>query len=375
MQIHSVPEGQSVWVVRCEHGDFFQHFRSFGLVAIGHMDEDAKGKVAPQFLLKSLDQRLSDAYERLIKSDDATRSSINARLGQVRRFIEDIAIGDLVVTMATYSRLVIGRVIGNAYFDDSPMNLKASSPHHRPLTLKFGLRRRVAWGPVVERAELPQATRRALNGNMTLFNVDSHARAIHHLLYAAFEDDVGLHTTINLTQPKDLDNFSVSTLFRFLSQAEALAEAAAQLDGADFTENALLAKYQQILLSGELGLTSKAQFMSEGDVWSTLAKSAQPIIKALFYKQPRKYLYFVTAVLVIGGNTKLGFPGLVDKAMITDGVKGTVDLVEKVASKLWVESNGPDVAGKLKPRFPTYDTSALRNASQDEEPVVGKKGK
>lgn len=372
MNIHTVPSHQNIWVVRCEHGDYFQHFRTLGLAAIGHLNDDAKGKIEPQILADSLDERLDKAFKRLIAIEGNTKASVSSRLSQVRRFVDEISIGDLVVTLSSYSRLMVGRVISNAYFDDRPLLVELPSDDVRSYPLLFGLKRKINWGPIVERKELPQATRRALNGNMTVFSIGLHGRAIRHLLYPAFEDGIGLHTTINIKQKKDLDNFSIATLFRYLSQAEALAEAAASLDEESFSEEALLQAYKQKLTSGKFVLTSKAQFMSEGDVWSTLGKSAVPLAKTLFQKHPRRYLYFVTALTVLGGNTQLGFPGLIDKQMISDGVIATVNIVRDVAHKLWDDSNGPEVAEKIKPGFPSFDTSALNDTSKDEKQIEKK---
>jgi hypothetical protein len=373
--LYLVPENQEIWVVRCDRGQYFRHFREHGVMAIGHMDSIVKEAVDSASLYASFSTRLDALASSLaIKPDKslASKAAVSAQLNQVQRFCEQIKPGDLVVS-ADGSLLAVGRVTGNAFIDEKPLEAKIRFSNEIVNPLRFRLRREVAWGPVIERKEWPLSVRRALSSNMTVFSLGHQKRAIYHLLYPAFEDASGLHTTVTINQPQDIDNFSISTLFRFLSQAEAIALAASEIDDGQLNIADFESRIQKILFSSSLLLTSKAQFMSEGDIQSSLPKVIEPLAKLVSLagrKHPRQFLYFFTALTIIGGNNHLGYPGLIDKEMIRAAGAVSVDLVASVAKKMWDDGGGTMVEQKLQPSFPKVDTTKLVDASKDAKQIA-----
>ena len=105
------PSSQHYWVVRASGGDFVNHFRQAGVMAIGHIDELdlSRERLKPFFPeLKPLQVAISNIEKK--ESRKSSKYRAYNHFNQVKTFIAEIDIGDLVVTI-DHGTLCVGRVI------------------------------------------------------------------------------------------------------------------------------------------------------------------------------------------------------------------------------------------------------------------------
>jgi hypothetical protein len=332
------PATQRVWVVRASGGQFVQHFKKFGLVAIGHLNDLTleNGTIANVSALN---------FESALRIADKDRSkaSITSHVKQVEAFCSNINKDDLVVTIDS-SALMIGRVTGDAYIDKSPLVIHYSDGFKHEMQHK--LRRAVSWGPLISRKSVPVAMEMTLFAHQTVFNIDRYWTSVYHLLYPCFTFEGKLYLSANIKQQEDIDNYSVSQLFSLLSGVEVMAKLMAKdsTQWQSYPEN--LPELREEL---KLSLSSKAEFMSPGTVWSALALEPTSLIYAA-----------VIYVMLFGGDLKFfKADGLIDthtRQKIWDRIlklKKTHD-VEKITKQLKVE-------------VPKLDTEPLQVPAQKEK--------
>lgn len=324
------PPTQRIWVVRASGGDYVRHFLKHGLVAIGHIDELAlaAGEVSASTL-----EKLGEALKR--KFPDKPRSSVTSHVNQVKSFCKDIAADDIVVTVTSRS-LIIGRVTGTAYVDSAP--LFYTDVNRVEYELKQSLRRNVEWGPEISRRNVPAALEMTMLAHQTVFNLDKYWDSIYHLLYPCFRFGDRLYLSTNIRQASALDNYSISQLFGLLSGVEA---AAREFDA--IGENAEDIDVAQ-LSSNNLNLTSKAEFMSPGAIWSTVMMDSTTMVWCV-----------VIYIMLFGGDVKFfKADGLIDKQMRQKALT--------LAMKLFEKYKFSEVRKKLEVDIPRVDTKALKTA-------------
>lgn len=278
------PATQRFWVVRASGGTFVQHFRHAGLMAIAHLDS-----------IGLPDGQVNDAtalnFERALAAADRdkerSKASITSHAKQAEVFCSIIQIDDLIVTIDG-AHLMVGRVLGTPFVDRMPVVLRGhdETEHKMP----HRLRRKVAWGPLIRRAQVPIAMEMTLFAHQTVFNIDRYWTSVYHLLYPCFTFEGRLYLSANIQQQEELDNYYIAQLFGLLSGVEVIGKLIAS--GADDLGN-YPSNLPQLRGSLQLSLSSKAEFMSPGTVWSTLVGGGQEILWAA-----------VVYVMVFGGDLK-----------------------------------------------------------------------
>lgn len=94
--IYEPPENQRYWVVRAESGRYVLHFKKFGRISIGHLDEVVRGKYTSDELFKQWDQiRTNFAAHYVSEKRSAFRQ--RSHWSQVENFSIAMNIGDLVL--------------------------------------------------------------------------------------------------------------------------------------------------------------------------------------------------------------------------------------------------------------------------------------
>ena len=330
------PKDQRVWVVRASGGHFVPHFRRDSLMAIGHLNDVGlpDGPVGDATSLE---------FERLLKVADEKRkqNSITSHAKQAEVFCSAIKEDDLVVTLDS-SAFMVGRVLGPAYVDSAPVVIER--PNAPSDKMPHRLRRKVSWGPMVERNAVPVALEMTLQAHQTVFNIDRYWTAVYHLLYPCFTFEGRLYLSANIKQQQAIDNYSVSQLFSLLSGVEVMAKLLAR-------ESEEWQSYPKNLpaLDAELdlALSSKAEFMSPGTVWSTLLSTDTMVMAwaALIY------------VMLFGG--KIVFfksDGLID-------IHTRQKLWERVL-RLKEVHDVDKIKKKLKVEVPKLDTEKLEVPAQ-----------
>lgn len=147
----------TTWMIRGESGRLYDEFRERGLVAVGW--NEIADRVEPGMGRKEL----ADLYQ---STDPARRrASVVAGASQVWRFVNEIQVGDTVVTYSPANRTyLVGKVIG--------------ALEKRPELAELGmpLTRQVAWrDQEVSRDALGMAAKNSLGSTLTVFVVPEHA--------------------------------------------------------------------------------------------------------------------------------------------------------------------------------------------------------
>ncbi len=146
-------------MVRGEGGALYELFRERGVAAIGWHDlaEQAKPGVSRGHLL--------EIYR--AAKPDAKPGTLISGASQVWRFVNEIQVGDRVITYSPSNRTyLIGKVTGEVQF------------HPEWTADGMGIARSVEWeGREVERDQLSLPTKNTLGSTLTVFLLSAHARA------------------------------------------------------------------------------------------------------------------------------------------------------------------------------------------------------
>lgn len=194
---YKVPETQRYWVVRAEGGAYFQHFRLSDSIAIGHLDFLGLPETFEQPYQPDFQQLYKMAADRMHEQEHL-KGQITSLINQTRSFLEDMSVGDLIVT-PTGNRVSIGRVVGKPRISRNPV---FAAPYEGAdvTEMRFTLRRKIAWGPIVYRSNFTQDMTRSLRANQTIFNIDNHWQAVNHLLHPVFEKDGNIYYSFKINQ-------------------------------------------------------------------------------------------------------------------------------------------------------------------------------
>lgn len=263
LNIPERPINQRCWVVRAQGGNYVAHFRKSGIVAIGHVDKFYIEDNEPFF--PDLGELKRKFISRIPSSGDrrSKRKALN-HFSQTKNFLAQFSIGDLVVTIDG-NNLMVGRVIGHPYITRQP--IEEYDPYTRQrIQMSFHLRRKVQWGPIMDRANLPMPMKRSISAWQTVFNIDKYWEYLYHLLYPVFRQSNNLYFSTRINQRESINNYSISLLFNILTEIEALSNAyQVVLGNPDIHIEDILFDYIGI---DNLCLASTAEFMSPGSIWS-----------------------------------------------------------------------------------------------------------
>ncbi len=351
--IYEVPSDRNVWVVRASGGDFVPHFRKAGIVAIGHLDIldlPDTASVNQTYVTEDLAKALQTAHLQLEipKSKRATSAAVN----QVIKFTEQMDVGDLVITLDS-GLFSIGRVIGHPYIDKDPVRIVHQNDKDRYTEMDFHMRREVNWGPVLSRSSLPYAIERSLTAHQTVFNLNKSLIYIHHLFYPVFVFNEKIHFSAKIRQKENIDNYSMAQFLALLSELPALAKAFSDHKIANISEFDEV--FSNFRIDGSVSVTTKAAFMSEGDIWGQVALEA--------FKQ-KDVLWFYIAYSAIFGSKIIGWEGAINNK--------TVQRLTSMAVQLVQRRGGDRLMADLKMKMPSHDTAALEDDSKDAEPLLDK---
>lgn len=330
------PATQRVWVIRASGGHYVRHFRQAEVMAIGHLNQIGLAK-GPMTGTSALDIETALRKANL----DRKKASITSHANQVEAFCIAIKKDDLIVTLDA-NDFMIGRVLGSAaYIDTDPIVLKNNDGSEDKMVHQ--LRRKVSWGPYISRKAVPIAMEMSLFAHQTIFNIDRYWASVYHLLYPCFTFQGRLYLSANIRQQDAIDNYSVSQLFGLLSGVEVMAKLLAADSDAwvQYPDN--LPELREKL---KLNLSSKAEFMSPGTVWSTLVLDSTGILWAA-----------VIYVMLFGGDLKFfKADGIID----THTRQKVWDLVLKLRKTHDIEK----VQQKLKVEVPKLETEKIEVPAQ-----------
>jgi hypothetical protein len=342
MKIYEVPEDRRYWVVRANQSLYYDHFTRYGVVAVGHFNaldinlEDTEAFFPDEGELRSVVSRGAN-----LKGAKKAQESKN--LNQLKNFIYNINVGDWVVTVRD-SALRFGIVESEPYIDNEPLEIIYDVEKGRSVEMDYLLRRKVTWGPAIQRKTMPYGLVASLGSQLTVFNIDKHWEAIYHSLYAAFSRRDELFLSLKIRSEKEIKNYSVVQILQFMNEIEVISK---EFEGGIDRES-FEALFDYYVDNDLFTLTTKAQFNSPGDIWNKI------VIPNLKKGKGASIALVVYAMLF--GNNQLGMDGVVDL---------------ETRQKLWDlvihrmnENNIVETINKLELSRPTYDTSELEKMDE-----------
>lgn len=189
-----------VYVVRSDFGRYTNAFKENNYVAIGWFD---------QLIDKSYSREdIKELYRTVFHKDGNMRVSQNA--GQVYRFINDIKIGDIVITPYSDNRLLVGKVISDIY-------------HEKDTTSRYYQRKKVDWFPqTLDRQILSIPMQNTLRSSLTVFNLANGNEILKHYNLATNTkqkeiQEFNIHETIK-KKFLELDGFEFEIFVSYLLQ-------------------------------------------------------------------------------------------------------------------------------------------------------------
>jgi restriction system protein len=144
---------QDVFVLRAEFGRYTDTFQKEGYVGIGWYHDNPEGwDLADKDFLKL-------RYKELYPDDPYMR--MNQNVGQVFRFVNELKVGDLVLSPFMDNRLLVGKITSDLYFE-----VDSTSP--------YPWRKRVDWfKDTIDRHVLSVPLQNTLRSSLTCFKVSS----------------------------------------------------------------------------------------------------------------------------------------------------------------------------------------------------------
>ncbi|UVC28434.1 hypothetical protein [Pantoea sp. SOD02] len=321
MYIQDISKTSKFWVVRSgDGGMFYDHFIHNSIIAIGHIDSmDYDNNT-----LKSSDsvETLVYKYKNTLLEKKETLASASNKAGQVNRFITDMAIGDVVITLDA-KRIIVGVIKSETYKKNDSVTLKNVDGSTSELMLKFTLRRDVDWGKTQMRNKLSLAINNSFRANQTVFSANEHWKELNHWLSVAFISDGEAYISSRIEQKDGINNLDIAQYSIIINKIEAIAETLAYNDTDEFSDDDLLAlfeeNYKELRKNRSFTVTTQQVFLSPGDLW---AKTSGDRLKSLL----------VISTFLLMFNIEPSFANENDKQFIDSNRDSISLLLEKVKS-------------------------------------------
>lgn len=302
MKVCQVDPNVNHWVVRPgNNAKYLEHFKSHSIIALGHMDEitfpetGILKEVSSSDLANALTKVLKEAEQRKISAKNAemkkkgleldedelnateiTANHINSRVSQACRFIHEMNIGDVVITL-NKSQVLVGTIISDSYIENDELLVFTSEGNARKRALSYQLRRKVHWENLTQRKSIPDPIKPSLNAKQALFSIGgNHKELFSHWLYSMFIQGDTLHFSTKIDEAKKIGQFSVTEFQRIIQQLEFVAIKLENND-LDFDYNNLIeeleSQYFDTGLEEGYTLTTKNSFLSPGNIWNEVSGS------------------------------------------------------------------------------------------------------
>jgi restriction system protein len=153
-----------VFVLRADYGRYTDVFRNNNYIGIGWFDEI--NPIQEKWDLTDKDF-LKEKYREKYKEDVNMR--VNQNVGQIYRFINDLKIGDIVISPYNTNELIIGKITGDLYFENDN-----SSP--------YPWRKKIEWiKDKVNRHSFSQQVQNTLKATLTCFEVKQKQEVFENL--------------------------------------------------------------------------------------------------------------------------------------------------------------------------------------------------
>lgn len=275
MYIQDIPKDSKFWVVRSgDGGMFYDHFYHNSIAAIGHIDAmDFNDQILSN---KNEVVKLVLNYKNSLLEKKETLASASNKAGQVLRFINEMSIGDIIITLDS-KRIVVGKITSDPYKDVASATLRNVDGSTDEKLLKFSLRRNVQWGKTQFREKLPLAINSSFRANQTVFSANEHWKELNHWLSVAFISDDEAYISSRIEQTEGINNLDISQYAIIINKIEAIAETIVNNSNVNFDDKELLhffeETYKKLRKDRTFTVTTQQVFLSPGDLWAKTSGS------------------------------------------------------------------------------------------------------
>ncbi|WP_444900303.1 hypothetical protein ACJJIX_00515 [Microbulbifer sp. VAAC004] len=364
LTLYRVDSGRRYWVVRSGNGGIYNpHFRKYSIVAIGHADEvELSGKLGnvanPRKGLSAEEKEIigNGCHNRMLSSKKMTGSQIGNVYGQIKRFLHEIQINDIVITVDSH-HVMAGRVLSDVYYDENHMIIGGDDPSERRSICEYKLRRKVVWGSKQYKDAVPFVLANSLRNSSTVFEVSSGTKAsiLNHWLTPLHIKGDTLHLSSRIEAKRAIGNRPVTRFSSILDQLEILSKNIS--DCLESGENISVDKfeiYKNKICDYEYVLTTQQAFMSPGDHFIQLSgRECQLKVFALLFAS------------LFGVSVVFADDGLND---ISEKDRREISLI---SAKINESENFDEVKGELELKLKGQDKKVL-NAKRDIDDIFPK---
>ncbi|EOE0524291.1 hypothetical protein ACJ8VI_002803 [Providencia stuartii] len=356
MFIQDVPSNRKFWVVRSDGGAYYNHFLANSLVAIGHLDNMDYSQSA--LINSEENQRLLIEYRRSLIENNEQPASASNKAGQVFRFINEMSIGDYIITLSS-NRIVVGTITSQPYKSIDNVTILNDDGSTNETLMHYSLRRDVIWGRSQDRSELPLAINNSFRANQTVFSANEHWKELNHWMSVAFISDDDAYISSRIEQRDGINNLDIAQYAIIINKIEAIAESFVRNSTENMTNDDLIQlfnqTYRQLRTDRTFTVTTQQVFLSPGDLWAKISGGRQ------------KSLVFVCAFLMLFG-TPITFSNEDDENFISERRAAILTMLNEVKA----EEDFEDVKDGLQLRIPRQkitEVSAqpISNQSDDYE--------
>ena len=192
---------KKIYVVRADFGRHTQTFKDHGYVGLGWFDQ----LIDKSFSREDIKELYRKAY------DNKVPMRVSQNSGQVFRFVNDLNIGDIVITPYDNNQLLVGKIKSDVYYKSDN-------------TSPYGLRKDVEWYPnTINRQELSIPLQNSLRSSLTVFALSNGTEILEYYNLAPKNKKVetvefNIYTTIK-EKLLELDGFEFETFVSYLLQS------------------------------------------------------------------------------------------------------------------------------------------------------------
>ncbi len=349
--IYEKPENQRIWLVRAEGGEYLPHFRKGGVIAVGYINNFITPSNHNQYYLPNKVELEKEFIQRYKTDERSNERSARTHFNQTVRFIEEMNIGDLVLTpdFSSRSRLQVGRITGHPTISKDTIDVVVDASTGRTVYMDYQLQRNVVWGPFIDKSRLPLRIQSALRAQQSVSNLDDHWESIYHSLYPFFTHKENLYFSVNIQTPSAINNYAISQFFSFLSEAEAIAKYYSE--GDDLNLESAASFLSKAIADNNLELFIKASFMSEGNAWGKFPFGDNSL------EASGRALWFYLIISAVFGSEKLGWDGVVDLE--------TRQAIFGYIGERFKQTEGFNILENLELEQPRNNTKMLEDDSND----------
>ncbi|KHT48366.1 hypothetical protein RJ43_19290 [Alteromonas macleodii] len=281
-----------VWVIRSgTDADFYDHFRQNNVIAIDHaeilntesLNSGQLNNQDCEKLLISLGEALGKRFK-----GKKYKGSNASKVGQVRRFLVEVSVGDTIMTLSPNNFVLTGIVKSSPYISRIPITLSKDKGNNKQC--EFFLRRDIEWGRSRSKDSLPYIVDKSLRNTSTIFGIKKPdaVKALNHWLYPFHFIDNEVRCSLDLKTKERISNRDLSNISQKLDDLEAASRFIAE----KIKENATglkLSDFEDELLSfikdfDQYDLKTQQAFMSPGHQFVQLkAERLQQVIFAAIF--------------------------------------------------------------------------------------------